>query len=109
MIPIRETFRKYSYGEKIEARVSKVREDGKMDLLVRDKLYLSVDTDADAILYELKRNGGFLPYGDRADADFIEETYAMSKNQFKRALGHLFKNKKVEIDRENDTVRLIGD
>ena len=107
LVPLNETFKEYSYGDELEARVAKVREDGKLDLLVRDKLYKTVNEDADVILYELKRNNGFLPYGDRADAEFIEETYAMSKNQFKRALGHLYKNHIVDIDRKNDTVRLI--
>ena len=107
LVPIRETFKEYEYGDEVEARVVKVREDGKLDLLIRDKLYKTVNEDADVILYELRRNNGFLPYGDRADAAFIEETYAMSKNQFKRALGHLYKNRVVEIDREHDTVRLL--
>ena len=107
LVPIRETFKNYEYGDEVEARVAKVREDGKLDLLIRDKLYKTVQEDADVILYELRRNNGFLPYGDRADAAFIEETYAMSKNQFKRALGHLYKNRIVELDRDKDTVRLL--
>lgn len=107
LVPIRETFKEYEYGDEVEARVVKVRDDGKLDLLIRDKLYKTVNEDADVILYELRRNDGFLPYGDRADAEFIEETYAMSKNQFKRALGHLYKNRIVELDREKDTVKLI--
>ena len=109
LVPLAETFKEYEYGDEVEARVAKVREDGKLDLLIRDKLYKTVNEDADVILYELKRNNGFLPYGDRADASFIEETYAMSKNQFKRALGHLYKNHIVELDREKDTVRLIAE
>lgn len=108
LVPINETFKNYEYGDEVEARVAKVREDGKLDLLIRDKLYKTIEEDADVILYELKRNNGFLPYGDRADAEFIEETYAMSKNQFKRALGHLYKNHIVELDREKDTVRLLS-
>ncbi len=107
LVPINETFKNYEYGDEVEARVAKVREDGKLDLLIRDKLYKTINEDADVILYELKRNNGFLPYGDRADAEFIEETYAMSKNQFKRALGHLYKNHIVELDRKKDTVTLI--
>ena len=109
LVPMAETFKEYEYGDEVEARVAKVRDDGKLDLLIRDKLYKTVNEDAEVILYELKRNNGFLPYGDRADASFIEETYAMSKNQFKRALGHLYKNRIVELDREKDTVRLIAE
>lgn len=108
MIPASESFKNYSYGDVIEARVARVREDGKMDLLDRDPLYMSTDQDAEAILYELRRKGGRLPYADKADAAFIEETYAMSKNQFKRALGQLYRQHQIEIDREEDSIRYIG-
>lgn len=106
LIPKAEVLRPFQYGEEIEARVLRVREDGKLDLSVREKSYLSIAQDAEAVLYELKRNGGKLPYADKADAAFIEETYAMSKNQFKRAIGHLYKEKKIRIDREQDSMTL---
>lgn len=107
MIPISETFRDYSYGDIIDTRVARVRPDGKLDLLVRAKLYETVEQDAELILRELKKNNGFLPYGDRSDAKFIRGIFAMSKNQFKRALGHLYKNHIVELDRVSDTIKLV--
>lgn len=107
MIPARENFSELKYGDRISARIAKVREDGKLDLLLRDKLYTSANQDADRILKELKENGGMLPYADRADADLIREKFSMSKNQFKRALGYLYKKRLVEIDREKDTVKLL--
>ena len=108
LIPSQEVYGSYRYGDRIEARVVRVREDGKLDLAVREKSYLSLDADAEAILAELDKNGGKLGYADRADAAFIEETYRMSKNQFKRALGHLYRQHLVEIDRENGTVTRIS-
>lgn len=107
LIPRSEYYGSLKYGDTVEARVSKVRNDGKMDLLIREKLHMTADKDADAILAELKRQGGMLPYADRADAETIKETFSMSKNQFKRALGYLYKKRLVEIDREKDTVKLI--
>ena len=107
LIPSGENFTQLRYGDIVSARVSKVRDDGKLDLLIRDRLYKTVDDDAALILEELKKNNGFLPYGDRSEPEFIEQKFSMSKNQFKRALGHLYKNHIVELDRENDTVRLI--
>lgn len=107
MIPGGENFSNLKYGDRISARVSKVRGDGKLDLLLREKLYQSADKDADRIIEELKKNGGTLPYADRADSEMIREVYAMSKNQFKRALGYLYKKRLVEIDREADTVKLL--
>jgi len=107
MIPISEVFSTLKYGDRIEARVSKVREDGKLDLLLREKLYQSADSDADRILEELKANGGIIPYADRADSGLIREKFSMSKNQFKRALGWLYRKRLIDIDRENDTVKLL--
>ena len=107
MIPISEVYTKYKYGDIVEARVTKVREDGKLDLSGREKAYIAIEQDAEAVMYELKRNNGMLPYADKADAAFIEETYAMSKNQFKRAVGHLFKQKLIMVDREKDTITLL--
>jgi len=108
MIPISEVFSTLKYGDRIEARVSKVREDGKLDLLLREKLYQSADRDAEVILETLKANGGSLPYADRADSDFIRENFSMSKNQFKRALGGLYRKRLIDIDRENDSVTLLA-
>ena len=107
MIPKQEIYGKLSYGDRVSARVARVRDDGKLDLLIREKLYLSSGNDAEKILQKITENGGELPYADKADASVIAEVFGMSKNQFKRALGSLYKKRLVEIDRETDTVRLI--
>lgn len=107
LIPPSELYQKLSYGDEIEARVTKVREDGKLDLSLREKAYISIDADAEAILAEISAQGGELPYADKADPKLIEETFGMSKNQFKRALGHLYREHKVLIDREADRVRIV--
>lgn len=107
MIPISEVFQELHYGDRVTARVSKVREDGKLDLLLRDKLYTAADRDADKILQALRDEGGVLPYADRADAEMIKECFSMSKNQFKRALGWLYKKRLISIDRDRDTVTLL--
>lgn len=107
LIPERELFTELKYGDRVTARVSKVREDGKLDLLLREKLYMEVDKDAEFILRRITENGGILPYADKADADMIRREFSMSKNQFKRALGALYKKRLIEIDREKDMVRLL--
>ncbi len=108
LIPASEIYQKLHYGDRIEARVVKVREDGKLDLSLREKSYLSIDKDSEAILAELEKNGGKLDYADKADSRLIEYIYGMSKNQFKRALGRLYKQRRIEIDREKDTVKLVN-
>lgn len=108
MIPKNEVFETLKYGDRVLARVSKVREDGKLDLLLREKLYSAADRDADTILNSIIENGGVLPFADKAEAELIKNKYSMSKNQFKRALGYLYKKRLIEIDREKDCVRYLG-
>ena len=107
LIPRSEVYKKYSYGDRVELRVTKLRPDGKLDLSPREKAYASIDQDADVVLSRIREAGGLLPYGDRAPAELIEKEYGMSKNQFKRALGNLYRRRLIEIDREKDTVRLL--
>lgn len=107
LIPPSEIYRKLSYGDRVNVRITRVRPDGKLDLSLREKSYISINEDAEKVLEEIRRNGGELPYADRADAAMIEDIYGMSKNQFKRALGHLYRERQVEIDRANDRVRLL--
>ncbi len=98
LIPKREAFgKKLTVGEKVHARVVKVREDGKLDLSVREKAFLQMDADADLIMKKLKKNDGFLPYHDKSDAEVIKEEFGLSKNAFKRAVGRLLKSNKIRI------------
>ena len=107
LIPKAEVFDRYHYGQRVECRVLRVREDGKLDLSPREKAYEAINHDAEQVLSEIRKNGGSLLYADRADAELIEKIYGMSKNQFKRALGNLYKRRLIEIDRERDRVRLL--
>ena len=106
MIPVSEVFEELKYGDRIEARVSRIREDGKMDLLLREKLYSAADKDAEKILKALEEENGFLPFADKADTGLIRSRFSMSKNQFKRALGYLYKKRLIDINRDEDTVQL---
>ena len=107
MIPQAEIYRPFRYGDTAEARVIRVREDGKLDLSVREKAYAAIAQDAETVMQELRRCGGKLDYADKADAALIEDIYGMSKNQFKRAIGHLYKEKRIRIDREKDSIELL--
>ena len=91
MIPNKELFSNLKIGDQVHARVIHVREDGKLNLSVRDKSYLQIDTDSDMIVAKLKASGGFLPYGDHSSPEEIKEEFKLSKNAFKRAIGKLYK------------------
>ena len=85
------------YKRQIEARVIKVRDDGKLDLSPRDKSYVQINTDSDLIMDRLEEYKGILPFNDRVSSDIIKNEFNLSKNAFKRAVGHLLKEGKVKI------------
>lgn len=97
MIPNKELHKPVRAGELISARVTKVKEDGRLDLSLREKAFVQMDSDALMIYRELMKSGGHLPLGDKSSPDEIKEYFQMSKNAFKRAIGHLYKDKKIEI------------
>ena len=78
-------------GEAITARVKKVREDGKLELTLRQMAYQEIEGDAEKIMERLKLNGGSLPLNDYSDPELIKTELNMSKRAFKRALGRLLK------------------
>lgn len=97
LIPKKELYGKVEAGEDITARVSKVLEDGKLTLSVREKAYLQIEKDAEAILKLLDSYEGSLPFNDKAAPEVIKYETGMSKNEFKRAVGNLLKAGKIEI------------
>ena len=97
LIPKKEIYDNYRTGDQVNARVTEVRSDGKLNLAVRDKAYLQMDTDSETILNAMESFGGYLPFGEKAEPDKIKRELKMSKNAFKRALGHLLKEGKIEI------------
>lgn len=88
----------YKVGDVIEARVSNVKEDGKLDLSLREVKHVQMDIDKEIILEKLKENGGFLPFNDDTPAEIIRDELNMSKSGFKRAIGRLYKEGKIDID-----------
>lgn len=97
LIPLKELFGEHRVGEKVEARVTKVREDGRLNLTIREKAYRQMDLDAEAVYERISYRGGHLPFTDKAAPMVIEKEFGLSKNAFKRAVGRLLKEKKVQI------------
>ena len=84
-------------GDRVKARVISVKEDGKLDLSLREKAPIQISLDADILVKMMKANGGKLDFSDNASPELIKEETGMSKNQFKRAVGNLLKSGKIEI------------
>lgn len=100
LIPLREPAEGITVGDRICARVTEVKEDGKLSLSLREKAYIQINTDAQKLLELLARSGGSLDIGDKSDPEKIRSLTGMSKNEFKRAAGNLYKQKLVVIEAE---------
>ena len=105
LIPKKEAYGKLKVGQVVRARVTDVKEDGKLDLSVRDKIPMQMDKDAEMIWKKLLNCGGELPFHDKADPELIKAELGLSKNAFKRAVGRLLKEGKIEIGEKNIRVK----
>ncbi len=100
LIPSHEDHSSLRIGDVVEARVTGVKQDGKLDLTLREKAYMQMDKDAVYVMELIEKHGGALPFNDKASPEVIMEEAKMSKNAFKRAVGHLYKERKIKITSE---------
>ena len=105
LIPKIEMYGRFREGDRIKARVMRVREDGKLDLCVRERAYVQMGADAEQVLKVIDEFDGVLPFNDKARPETILREFNMSKNAFKRAVGRLLKEGKIEITEK--TIRRI--
>ena len=105
LIPKKELYGQVEVGQDIEARVIKVNEDGRLVLGIRQKAYLQINEDAEKVLKILGEYEGVLPFSDKASPEVIKHETGMSKNEFKRAVGHLLKEGKITIGEKS--IRLV--
>lgn len=97
LIPKKELYGEVKIGDTVEARVTGVKEDGKLDLSIREKAYLQLGKDGEKILQIIDSYDGVLPFNDKARPETIKRETGMSKNEFKRAVGHLLKEGRIAI------------
>ena len=93
-----ELYGDFNPGDSIRARVSRVREDGRLNLSIREKAHVQIFPDMERILELLDQYGGVLPFTEKATPEVIKRETGMSKNEFKRAVGHLYKERKIVIE-----------
>lgn len=97
LIPRKDFHGEVKIGDVREFRVTGVHEDGKLNLSAREKAYLQIDEDAERVLQVIDEFDGVLPFTDKASPETIERETQLSKNAFKRAVGRLLKEGKIEI------------
>ena len=97
LIPAKEFHGEYEIGDVVEARVTGVKPDGKLDLSIRRKAHLQMDEDAEYVMQVIDEFDGVLPFNDKVSPEIIQREFKMSKNAFKRAVGKLYKEARIEI------------
>ncbi len=91
-----EMTRSLKVGEMIEARITFKRDDGRINVSMRPIKEEAMVSDSDKILAYLETRSGRMPYSDESSAEMIKDKFGISKSAFKRALGHLMKEKKIK-------------
>ncbi len=93
-----EAIRAIKHGEKLEGFIQNIREDHKIDVCLHLKPSEKTGEITDLILYKLKTNSGFLALHDKSDPKEIQKAFAVSKGMFKKAIGALYKQKKITLE-----------
>lgn len=83
------------FGQEITGRITFIREDGRINISMREQKETALVTDAEIIYAFLVQRKGRMPYCDDTPAEIIKQKFGLSKSAFKRALGHLMKEDKI--------------
>lgn len=105
LIYIENIFEDIRTGDRMEAYIKKVRDDGKIDVVIQPEGYKSIEPNAEFIYEELKAAGGFLPLHDKSTPEEIKNQLGLSKKLFKKAIGALYKDKMIVI--KEDGIELL--
>lgn len=97
LIPKKELLGVYIEGEELDVRITNVKPDGKLDLSLRERFYMEIDKDAELILNTTIRKGGTLLLNDYSSPQEIKKELNISKSAFKKAVGRLLKEGKIEF------------
>ena len=97
MLPRFERKDEMRIGTVINARVTNVKEDGKLDITIRDVISRQMEEDEEALLDLIDEYGGVLPFTEKATPEVILRETGLSKNAFKRAIGGLYKKRKIDL------------
>ncbi|MBR3457780.1 MAG: RNA-binding protein, partial [Selenomonadaceae bacterium] len=84
-------------GENVDVRVTFVRTDGRLNASLREPKEKAMLTDAGRILEFLEGRNGRMPYSDDTSPEVIRDRFRVSKAAFKRAMGHLMKEGRIEV------------
>jgi hypothetical protein len=101
-----EIFKDLGIGDRLKGYVKKIRPDNKLDIVLGQIGYRNIEPNAETIMQELEDNDGFLNLTDKSDPEDIKEILQMSKKNFKKAVGTLYKKRLIEI--KEDGIYLLN-
>jgi len=108
MLYINETFETLAVGDQKKGYIYKIRSDGKIDIRLKKPGYSSVQESTFRILEVLKREGGFVACHDKSSPESIRQWFAMSKKEFKRSIGTLYKERQIELSDRGITLKSVS-
>ncbi|MDX1766507.1 CvfB family protein [Arenibacter troitsensis] len=100
-----EIFKKVAVGDKLKGYIKNIRPDNKIDVSLQPIGYQSLEPAANLIYDKLVANGGVLNLHDKSDPEDIKRIMQMSKKTFKKGIGALYKERKIEI--KPDSIKLL--
>ena len=99
-----EVFSPLQKGQKIKGYIKKIREDEKIDLYLQLPGYEKVDEITESILEKLRSNNGTINVSDKSPAEEIYDIFKISKKNFKKAIGALYRERKISIGESSITL-----
>lgn len=100
-----DVFESIRYGDRRTGYIKKLRDDGKIDLMLHPLGYAKIDNIATTILERLRDSGGFMPVGDKTPPETVQQLFGISKKSFKQALSALYRERLITIEKEG--IRLV--
>lgn len=92
-----DLFKELSIGDRLKGIVKNVRSDNKLDIMLGQIGYRNIEPNAELIMSVLETHDGFVPLTDKSSPDEIKKWLEMSKKNFKKAVGNLYKQQLIEI------------
>ena len=100
-----EIFENLKKGQELPGYIKKIREDGRIDLILQPFGNFGTSELANQILEIIKENNGFMAINDKTEAETIYNLFGVSKKKFKMAIGLLYKQRRITIS--TDGIRLL--
>jgi len=95
-----EVFQPLKIGDKLKGFIKNIRPDEKIDLSLEKAGYEKIDSISQSVLNKLKEANGYLPFNDKSAPDEISSTFGISKKNFKKAIGALYKQRLIDIEQQ---------